>query len=224
MNYTTKEVALFIEHVQKGQTYEDLEKLCAEAAKYNFVAVAVGQAYVTFCRNILRDTLVHVSCGISFPLSQSTTEAKLFETKDALEAGAQEIGFGVNILEVKRKNRNFVEKEMHLIVDECQKYDAISKCTFENCYLSDEEKIWLCEIASDVKPDFIKTSTGFGTGGATVEDIRLMRMHASPDVGIKAAAGIRDLDSLLKMVAAGATRIGTTSGVTMIEQMLKGGR
>ena len=217
---TSYELARMIEHVQKlGRDYSYMEAFCLEAKEHHFVAIAAAQAYVSFFREILEGSDVHVSVGISFPLSQSSTAAKIFETRDAIEHGAQEIGFGVNLVEVKSRHRGFVKNEMEQIVHLCREYGVVSKCTFENCMLEKDEIKWLCEIASEVKPDYIKTSTGFAKGGATVEDVRLMRENTDSAVGIKAAAGIKTVEDALAMIEAGATRIGTSNGIAMMEEL-----
>ena len=220
MKYSVNDIAHMIEHVPKiGNGYEELERLCLEAIEYQFAAMDCTEASVGFCKNILKGSGVKASATISFPLSQSSTAAKLFEAEEAIKAGADEIGFGVNILEVKAKNYNYIKNEMNEIVKLCKRDNLTSKVTFENYYLSDEEKIWLCDIASEVEVGYVKTSTGFAPGGATVEDVKLMRAHVPSTIGVKASAGIRDLETLLVMVEAGATRIGTTSGVKIINKM-----
>lgn len=190
-------IAQIIEYVPKiGGGYEDLDKLCEVAMKYRFKTVAVGESSVAYCKNILKGSGVSVSAGISFPFGQTSIEAKRYEAKDAIKLGADEVEYVVNIAEVKRQNEDYIYKEMDAIVAECRKENVISKVIFENCYLTKGEIIFLCKIASKVKPDFIKTTTGFGSGGATVEDVELIRKHASSDIKIKAAAGIHDSQTL----------------------------
>ena len=198
-------------------TRGDMAKLCEEAKKYDFMMVAINSTQTKLCKELLKETDIHVGAAISFPLGQTTIETKVFETKDAIANGADEIDYVINITELKEKNYDYIKEEMTQIVDVCRKHNVISKVIFENCYLTDEEKIKLCEIALEVKPDFIKTSTGFGTGGATVEDVKLMKSIVKDTVKVKAAGGIRDLDTCLKMIEAGAERIGTSSAIKITE-------
>lgn len=198
-------------------TREDMAKLCEEAKKYDFMMVAINSTQTKLCKELLKGTDIHVGAAISFPLGQTTIETKVFETKDAIANGADEIDYVINITELKEKNYDYIKEEMTQIVDVCRKHNVISKVIFENCYLTDEEKIKLCEIALEIKPDFIKTSTGFGTGGATVEDVKLMKSIVKNTVKVKAAGGIRDLDTCLKMIEAGAERIGTSSAIKITE-------
>lgn len=198
-------------------TRKDMAKLCEEAKKYDFMMVAINSTQTKLCKELLKGTDIHVGAAISFPLGQTTIKTKVFETKDAIANGADEIDYVINIIELKEKNYDYIKEEMTQIVDVCRKHNVISKVIFENCYLTDEEKIKLCEIALEVKPDFIKTSTGFGTGGATVEDVKLMKSIVKDTVKVKAAGGIRDLDTCLKMIEAGAERIGTSSAIKITE-------
>ena len=198
-------------------TRKDMAKLCEEAKKYDFMMVAINSTQTKLCKELLKGTDIHVGAAISFPLGQTTIETKVFETKDAIANGADEIDYVINITELKEKNYDYIKEEMTQIVDICRKHNVISKVIFENCYLTDEEKIKLCEIALEVKPDFIKTSTGFGTGGATVEDVKLMKSIVKDTVKVKAAGGIRDLDTCLKMIEAGAERIGTSSAIKITQ-------
>ena len=149
--------------------------------------------------------------AVSFPLGQCTIDTKVFEAKDVNEKGAGEV-------ELKSGNWDYVEEEMRRIVEACNEKGVTSKVIFENCYLTDDEKKKLCEIALKVKPTFIKTSTGFGTGGATVEDVKLMKSCVGDAVKIKAAGGIRDYDTAMAMIEAGASRIGTSAGVKIVDE------
>ena len=195
-----------------------MEKLCREAKTYGFAMVAINSVQADLCRELLAGTPVHVGAAISFPLGQTTIETKVFETKDALKNGADEIDYGVNLTEVKNGNWDYVRKEMESIVSACRDADAISKVIFENCYLEKEEIRHLAQIALQVRPDFIKTSTGFGTGGALVEDVRLMKETVGDAVKVKAAGGIRTWQSCREMIEAGAERIGTSAGIQILEQ------
>ena len=197
------------------------QKLCDEARNYQFKMVAINPAQTVRCKEKLKGCPVHVGAAIGFPLGQTTLECKIFETKDAIEKGADEIDYVINVAELKNKNYDYIRKEMEEIVGICKDAGVISKVIFENCYLTDEEKRKAAEIAKEVKPDFIKTSTGFGTGGATAEDVKLMKSVVGGDVKVKAAGGIRDLETALAMIEAGAERLGTSAGVEIIEAYRK---
>lgn len=197
-----------------------MKKLCDEARAYNFAMVAVNSVQVKRCKKFLKDTDVHVGAAISFPLGQTTIASKVFETVDAIQNGADEIDYVINITELKEGNYDYIREEMRQIVAECRKANVISKVIFENCYLTQEEKEILCKIALEVKPDFIKTSTGFGTGGATLEDVKLMKSIVGDAVKVKAAGGVRDLETCLAMVEAGAERIGTSAAVKITEEFV----
>lgn len=199
-------------------SYDDLRQHCETAARYGFKTVAINNAPIPFCYEILRGSGVLVDAAVSFPLGQSTREVKVFETLDAIKKGAGEVDYVVNLVELKSGNWGYIEEEMRAIVDACNEHDIPSKVIFENCYLTDDEKRRLCETALKVRPSFIKTSTGFGSGGATVEDVALMKQMVGGQMGIKAAGGIRSLEAALSMIAAGATRIGTSRGVSIVDE------
>ena len=150
---------------------------------------------------------------------KTTIATKVFETKDALANGANEIDYVVNLTEVKAGNWDYIRDEMAQIVEVCREAGVPSKVIFENCLLTEDEKLGLCKVASEVLPDFVKTSTGFSTGGATVEDVKLMREHVDSRVKVKAAGGIRTADDFLDMVRAGAERIGCSAGIPIIEEI-----
>jgi deoxyribose-phosphate aldolase len=176
---------------------------------------------VPFCKDVLEGSDILCDAAVGFPLGQSTLETKVFETKDVIHKGAKEVDYVVNIVEIKNKNWSFIEDEMKRIVDVCNKNEVVSKVIFETCYLTNEEKRILCDVAMKVEPTFIKTSTGFGTAGATLEDIKLMKECVGDKIKIKASGGIRSLEDMLAMVDAGASRIGTSSGVKIIEDFKK---
>lgn len=202
-------------YAQRG----DFEKLCAEAREYGFAMVAINPAPVSLCKDLLAGTSVHVGAAVGFPLGQNTPKVKKYETVDAIANGADEIDYVINITQLKEKNYDFIEHEMAGIVEECRGAGVISKVIFENCYLTEEEKRALCSIAREVRPDFIKTSTGFGTGGATFEDVALMKKCVGDEVKIKAAGGIRTLDTALRMIELGVSRIGSTASVSIVEEL-----
>lgn len=215
-----KDLAQMVDHTQLRAyaVKEDFEKLCKEAADYGFKMVAINSYPVELCSELLKGTGVHVGAAIGFPLGQTTIENKVHETKQAIENGADEIDYVINIGKLKEKDYDYIEREMTEIVKACREKNILSKVIFENCYLTDDEKIKVSEIAAKVKPDFIKTSTGFGTGGATLEDVKLMKSIVKDEVKVKAAGGIRDLDTFLAMVEAGAERIGTSAGIEIMNE------
>ena len=197
-------------------TNEDLIKLCQEARDKDFKMVAVNSIAVKLCVEILKNSSVHVGAAVGFPLGQTTIAVKVFETAEAIKEGADEIDYVVNLTEVKAGNWSYITEEMRSIVDLCKASDIIVKVILENCYLTKEEMIKLCEIAREVKPDFVKTSTGFGPGGAKAEDVRLMKETVGDVCEVKAAGQIRDWPTCREMIAAGATRIGTSSSLAIL--------
>ena len=208
---TVEQLANMIDHTNLKAFADDaaFEKLCDEAKKYNFKMVAINPAQTVRCKKKLEGSPVHVGAAIGFPLGQTTLECKIFETKDAIEKGADEIDYVINVAELKNKNYDYIKKEMEEIVKICREAGKTS---------TDDEKRKVAEIAKEVKPDFIKTSTGFGTGGATVEDVKLMKSVVGDEVKVKAAGGIRDLKTALAMIEAGAERLGTSAGVAIVEE------
>lgn len=213
-------LANMIDHtlLRADATKEEFRRLCQEADDYGFKMVAINSYPVAMCRDFLKDSEVHVGAAIGFPLGQTTIETKVFEVEDAIKNGADEIDYVINIGKLKEDNLDYIREEMKAIVNVSRDGGIISKVILENCYLTNEEKMAVCEIAREIKPDFVKTSTGFGTGGATIEDVRLMKQVVGDEVKVKAAGGIRDLDTALKMVAAGAERLGTSSGIKIVEE------
>lgn len=218
-NLSAEQLAGMIDHtfLKPFGTAENIEKLCAEARKYNFAMVAINPAEVETCVKLLEGSPVRVGAAIGFPLGQTTTECKAFETRDAIEKGATEIDTVINVRALQKGRLDIVKKEIEDMVAICKPASVICKVILETCYLSDAEKETVCRIAKEAGVDFVKTSTGFGTAGATVEDVALMRRVVGPEIGVKAAGGIRDLDTALAMIKAGATRIGTSSGVSIVE-------
>ena len=218
-NLSVKQLAGMIDHtfLKPFGTAENIEKRCAEARKYEFAMVAINPAEVETCVKLLEGSPVRVGAAIGFPLGQTTTECKAFETRDAIAKGATEIDTVINVRALQKGRLDIVKKEIEEMVAICRPAGVICKVILETCYLSDAEKETVCRIAKEAGVDFVKTSTGFGTAGATVEDVALMRRVVGPEIGVKAAGGIRDLDTALAMIKAGATRIGTSSGVTIVE-------
>ncbi|NBK97262.1 MAG: deoxyribose-phosphate aldolase [Erysipelotrichia bacterium] len=216
---TEKELAKFFDHtlLKAYATEADLLALCKEAKEMGTAMVAINSYPVKMCKEYLKDSDVHVGAAIAFPLGQTTIETKVFETKKAIEDGADEIDYVVNIGKVKEGNFAYIKEEMQAIVEVCRKGNVISKVIFENCYLTKEEIKQLAFVAKEVKPDFIKTSTGFGTGGATFEDVQLMVETVDGACQVKAAGGVRDWQTCKKMIELGATRIGTSSSKAILE-------
>lgn len=220
---TSQELARMFDHtfLKPYATNQDFEKLCQEAKTIGAAMVAINSEPVKLCKQLLEGTDVHVGAAISFPLGQTTLEVKVAETKKAIEDGADEIDYVINIGKAKMHDYDYIEKEMISIVELCKKHHVLSKVIFENCYLDKEEIKQIALIAKKVKPDFIKTSTGFGTSGALVEDVRLMKETVGDEVQVKAAGGIRDWKTCQAMIEAGATRIGTSSSLKIIEEFEK---
>jgi deoxyribose-phosphate aldolase len=181
--------------------------------------VAIHPAEVERCVQLLQGCPVRVGAAIGFPLGQNTTEVKLFETKDAISHGAGEIDMVINIRALQSGNVALVRGEIAGMVQICQAHAVISKVILETCYLTDEQKRLVCQVALEGGADFVKTSTGFGAGGATVEDIRLMREVVGDQMGVKASGGIRNLKTALAMIEAGATRLGTSSGAAIVDEL-----
>jgi len=194
---------------------EDIKKLCRDAKKYNFASVCVNPCFVSLAADLLISVEVKVCCAIGFPLGAATPESKVFEAKDAVRNGADEIDMVINIGALKDKKYEIVKKEIKDIVDVVGK--VVVKVIIETCYLTDEEKIKACLIAKEAGAHFVKTSTGFGPKGATAEDVALMRKTVGPNMGIKASGGIRTIDDAVKMINAGANRIGTSRAVEIVE-------
>ncbi|WP_197492667.1 deoxyribose-phosphate aldolase [Tetragenococcus halophilus] len=220
IDLTVEQLANKIDHtLLKADAQEAaFEKLCQEARAYGFKMVAINSAPVTLCKKLLRDSPVHVGAAIGFPLGQTTIQTKVFETREAIKNGADEIDYVINLSKLKDGNDKYIEEEMQTIVDICKKENILSKVILETCYLTDDEKEKVCEIAKEVQPDFVKTTTGFGSAGATVADVKLMKEVVGDKVKVKAAGGIRDLKTAKDMLEAGADRLGMSSSVKVIEE------
>ncbi|MEH7255198.1 deoxyribose-phosphate aldolase [Neobacillus niacini] len=213
----TKNVTGMIDHtlLKADAPMEEIVKLVEEAKKYSFASVCVNPTWVKIAADMLKDTpKVKVCTVIGFPLGASTPETKAFETKNAIENGANEIDMVINISALKDKQNELVERDIRAVV-EAARGKALTKVIIETCLLTKEEKVRACELAVKAGADFVKTSTGFSTGGATVEDIRLMRETVGPELGVKASGGVRSREDALAMIEAGATRIGASSGVSI---------
>ena len=199
-------------------TEQDFIKLCTEAKENHFAMVAINSYPVKLCKKLLQDSDVRVGAAIGFPLGQTTIKSKCFETKNAIENGADEIDYVINIGKVKESDYDYIEEEMKQLVQICKENNVLIKAIFENCYLTKEEIINVALIAKKIRPDFIKTSTGFGSSGAKVEDVKLMKETVGNLVKVKAAGGIRDWKTCKEMIMAGAERIGTSSSLVILDE------
>lgn len=218
-----QQLAKYFDHtfLKPYATEEDLKKLCTEAKEIGAAMVAINTTWTKFCKNQLQGTDIHVGAAISFPLGQAGLASKIAETKIAIDQGADEIDYVIDIGQAKMHHWDYIEKEMKSIVSICKENHVISKVIFENCYLDKEEIRQVALIAKKIKPDFIKTSTGFGPSGATLEDVQLMVETVEGEVKVKAAGGIRDWQTCKAMIDAGAKRIGTSSSLKILEEFEK---
>jgi len=212
-------IAGMIDHtlLKPEATREQVTQLCFEARKYNFASVCINPTHIKLCSNLLRGANVKVCATIGFPLGATTSEVKAFEAQQALENGASEIDMVINIGALKDNNLELVAQDILGVVKTTHQKDGIVKVIIETALLTDEEKQIACLIAKEAGADFVKTSTGFSTSGATVEDVALMRRTVGPTLGVKAAGGIHTQEELKEMVKAGATRIGASAGVRIIQ-------
>lgn len=217
---TRRQLAGMIDHtnLKACASKEDMEALCKEAMELGCAMCAINSTQTALVHDLLKNSSVHTGAAISFPLGQTSLAVKLFEVQDAIDHGADEIDYVTNIGEVKNGNWDYIRKEMESITRLCHENSVLCKVIFENCYLNKEEIRTLAEIAAEVRPDFIKTSTGFGPSGAKAEDVRLMKETVKDAVKVKAAGGIRDLKTALEMIEAGAERIGTSSTVKILQE------
>jgi len=220
MNYTYLDVAKMIDHslLNPTLTVDDLEAGCRLAAAYDVASVCILPSYLQRCSGLLAGSTVKPSTTIGFPHGGHTTATKLFETQQALADGGQELDMVVNISRVLSGNWDYVRNDIRAVTEVTHAAGQKVKVIFENCYLKDEHKIRLCEICSELGVDWVKTSTGYGTGGATMEDLALMRKHTPAQVQVKAAGGIRDLDALLKVRDLGISRCGASRTKEMLDE------
>lgn len=212
-------ISLMIDHtlLKPDATKEMIKKLCLEAIEYKFGAVCVNPYYVRYCKGLLIDTDVKVATVIGFALGANTKEIKAMETKDAIENGADEIDMVINIGALKSHDYSVVEEDIKSVVNAANN-KALVKVIIETCLLTDEEKKTACRLALEAGADYVKTSTGFSTGGAKVEDIKLMKSVVGDKLGIKASGGIKDLKTATELIEAGATRLGTSSGIKILNE------
>ncbi|MCM3786315.1 deoxyribose-phosphate aldolase [Neobacillus mesonae] len=209
-------IAPLVDHtlLKSDARKEDVIKLAEEAKTYGFASVCVNPGFVSAAYEVLKDSEVKVCTVIGFPLGATTSAVKAFETTDAINNGATEVDMVINISALKDGNDEYVRDDIAAVVN-AAKGKALTKVIIETCLLTDEEKVRACELAVQAGADFVKTSTGFSTGGATKEDIALMRKTVGPNIGVKASGGVRSSEDAMTMIEAGATRIGTSGGVAI---------
>lgn len=208
----------YIDHtlLKADASEEQIRKLCEEAKQYDFASVCVNSCYVPLCAELLKGTGVRICCVAGFPLGAMSTAAKAFETEDAVRNGAEEVDMVVNVGMIRSGAWDYVRKDIEEVVRAAGSR-ALVKVIIEACLLTDEEKTRVCREAKLAGAGFVKTSTGFSTGGATVADVALMRAAVGPEMGVKAAGGVRTYEDAAAMIRAGATRIGTSGGVSIME-------
>jgi deoxyribose-phosphate aldolase len=206
------EISKMIDHslLSPILTTSELEAGCQLAVDYDVASVCIMPYYLRRCAEILRGTGVKASTTIGFPHGGHTTATKVAETRQALADGGEELDMVVNLSQVKSGSWDYVHGDIRAVVEMAHAAGQRVKVIFENCYLTDDQKIRLCQICGELKADWVKTSTGYGTGGATMEDLKLMRAHAPPHVQVKAAGGVRDYDTLLKVRELGVSRVGAS--------------
>jgi deoxyribose-phosphate aldolase len=212
-------MAHLIDHtlLKPDATQDEIAQLCYQARKYGFASVCVNPAYVELCAQLLKGSDVLVCTVVGFPLGATSTETKVFEAQQAIREGATEVDMVINVGAVKSRDYELVERDIASVARACHADDAILKVIIEAALLTDEEKVVACQLAKVAGADFVKTSTGFGPGGATAEDVALMRRVVGPTMGVKAAGGIHSYEEAQKMIAAGATRIGASASVKIIQ-------
>lgn len=220
MQRTLEEITQYIDHtlLKPYASKEAMQAFCNEAKELKVKMVAINSYYTKFCKKLLKDTTIHVGAAISFPLGQTTIAVKAFETIEAIKDGADEIDYVLNLAKVKDGDFTYIKEEMETIVKICREAGIISKVIFENCYLTKDEIRKCAQIAKEVKPDFIKTSTGFGTSGALIEDVKIMLETVDGVCKVKAAGGIRDYKTFNEFINLGVERIGTSSTKTIIKE------
>jgi deoxyribose-phosphate aldolase len=213
-------VASMIDHtlLKADATQADIETLCREAAEYMFASVCINPTWVAACDRLLRGSGVKVCTVVGFPLGATTADTKHYETRRVIFDGAREVDMVINVGALKSGDLRVVERDIEAVSAPCREAGVLSKVIIEAALLTDEEKVTACTLAKAAGADYVKTSTGFGPGGATAADVALMRRVVGDEMGVKAAGGVRDLDGLKAMVAAGATRVGASAGVRIVQQ------
>lgn len=212
------EINKYIDHtvLKATTTPKDIEKLCNEAKEYKFYSVCVNGCYVPLCKKLLVNTDVKVAAVIGFPLGAMATEAKVYEAKKCIEDGANEIDMVINVGMLKAKEYDYVREEIRQIKEAIG--TNVLKVIIETCYLTDDEKVKACELAVEAKADFVKTSTGFGTNGATFEDVTLMKKTVGNRAKVKASGGVKTYETAVKYIELGAERLGTSSGIQIMNK------
>jgi len=220
MNYTYEDIAKMIDHslLNPTLTVADLEAGCRLAVAYNVASVCILPYYLKRCATLLRGSTVKTSTTIGFPHGGHTTAIKRAEAEQALADGGEELDMVVNISQVLSGEWDYVREDMRAVIDVAHAAGQKVKVIFENCYLQNEHKIRLCELCSELNADWVKTSTGYGSGGATLDDLRLMRKHSAAHVQVKAAGGVRDLDKLLEVRQLGVSRVGASRTREMLDE------
>jgi deoxyribose-phosphate aldolase len=213
-------VAALIDHtlLKPEASRADIEKLCREAAEFHFATVCVNPVWAALAAARLKGTGVGVCSVVGFPLGATTPDVKHYETRRAIYDGASEIDMVINVGALKSGDLRTVERDIEAVVDPCRQCGVLSKVIIEAALLTDDEKVTACTLIKAAGADFVKTSTGFGPGGATAADVALMRRVVGSEMGVKAAGGVRDFDSVKAMVAAGATRVGASAGVKIVQE------
>jgi len=213
---SARDLARYIDHtlLKPEASLKDIERLCADAQEHGFYAVCVNGSRVVEARHFLEDSDVKVATVVGFPLGAADTDSKRFETESAIDNGAQEIDVVINIGRLKDGDDGYVLRELRDVAEAADERPV--KVILETCLLSDDEKVRACRLVVECGAQFVKTSTGFGRGGATIEDVKLLRQTVGPDFGVKAAGGIRDTLTAVAMIEAGATRLGTSAGVAIV--------
>ncbi len=213
------ELSKYIDHtlLKADATVEQVQTLCQEAIDYNFMSVCINPVYIPVAKKALGDSDVKICTVIGFPLGANTTSVKIYEAKQAVEAGATEVDMVINIGAAKAGDWTTVENDIHAVVDSMPA-NVIVKVIIETSLLTDEEKTLASQAAQRAGTDFVKTSTGFSTGGATLDDVRLMRQAVGPDLGVKASGGVSNYAEAIAMIEAGATRIGASKGIAIVTQ------
>ena len=213
-------IAKMIDHtlLKPDASKDQIAQLCYEARKYGFAAVCVNPTHVKLCTQLLQGTDVHVCTVVGFPLGATPPEVKAYETQQALDDGATEVDMVANVGALKSRDYALVERDIATVARTCHAGSAVLKVIIEAALLTDEEKVIVSQLAKAAGADYVKTSTGFGPGGATVQDVALMRRAVGPDLGVKAAGGIGSYEAAKEMVSAGATRIGASAGIKILEQ------
>jgi deoxyribose-phosphate aldolase len=225
MNYHARphEIASYIDHtlLKPDSTHGQIEQLCTEARRFRFASVCINPTWIQLCADLLVDSGVLICTVVGFPLGATLTDVKAFEAQQAIRLGASEVDMVINIGALKSGEDDAVRDDIRAVAQVCHAGDALLKVIIETALLNENEKVRACQLAKEAGADFVKTSTGFGPGGATADDVALMRRTVGPDLGVKAAGGIRNLADARRMIEAGATRIGASAGVQILTEARK---